>query len=167
MVILGLDSSLRSTGYAIIESRAGKQKAVKYGHIPNPPSRPVSACLVEIYSRVTALVEEFHPEAMAIEAVIYVQSRSTAITLGGARGAAIAAAAAQGVAVFEYPARSVKKAATGFGGAAKEQVGFMMRAILGLSETPQSDAADALAIAITHAQANFLSGAKLGSGRRI
>lgn len=167
MVILGIDPSLRSTGYAVIESKAGRQKAIAYGTIPNPPSRMVSTCFHEIYQRMGELLDTHHPDSVAIEAVIYVQSRGTAITLGGARGAAIAPVAARGIPVFEYPSRFVKKAATGFGGAAKAQVGFMMRAILGLSETPQADAADALAIALTHAQSHLQNGERLGVGRRI
>lgn len=167
VVIFGIDPSLRSTGYAVIESKGGRQRAVAYGTIPNPPSRLVSLCFREIHRMVGELLDAHHPDAVAIEAVIYVQSRGTAITLGGARGAAITAVAAREIPVFEYPSRFVKKASTGFGGAAKAQVGFMMRAVLGLSETPPADAADALAIALTHVQSYLSNGERLGVGRRI
>jgi crossover junction endodeoxyribonuclease RuvC len=89
---------------------------------------------------------------MAIESVIYVQSFPTAITLGSARGAALLAAAQRGLAIYEYAPRRVKQAVVGRGGAQKNQVGFMIRALLGLTVTPPPDAADAMAIGLTHFQ---------------
>ena len=86
----------------------------------------------------------------AVEAVIYVQSYKTAITLGAARGAAIIAAASKGIPIFEYAPKRVKQAVVGKGAAKKEQVAFMIRALLSLEETPQSDAADALAVGLAH-----------------
>lgn len=85
-----------------------------------------------------------------MEGVIYVQSYKTAITMGAARGAAILAAAEHGMEVYEYAPRRVKQAVVGRGGADKKQVAFMMRALLELTETPPSDAADALAIGLAH-----------------
>ena len=85
-----------------------------------------------------------------MEGVIFVQSLRTAITMGAARGAAILAAAERGLAVFEYSPREVKQAVVGRGAAQKGQVAFMVRALLGLTETPEPDAADALAIGLTH-----------------
>ncbi len=91
--------------------------------------------------------------AMAIEGVIFVQSYQTAITLGAARGAALLAAAEAGLPVHEYSPKRVKQAVVGRGAAGKAQVAFMVRALLGLTETPPADAADAIAIGITHFQA--------------
>ena len=85
-----------------------------------------------------------------MESVIYVQSFKTAITLGAARGAAMIAAAERELSIHEYPPTRVKQAVVGKGAATKDQVAFMMRALLGLTETPPSDAADALAIGLTH-----------------
>ena len=85
-----------------------------------------------------------------MEGIIFVQSYKTAITMGAARGAAILAAAGRGLPVFEYSPREVKQAVVGRGGADKTQVAFMVRALLGLTETPAADAADALAIGLTH-----------------
>jgi crossover junction endodeoxyribonuclease RuvC len=82
--------------------------------------------------------------------VIYVQSYATAIVLGAARGVAVLAAAQAGLSIHEYPPKRVKQAVVGKGAAAKEQVAFMVRALLGLTETPPSDAADAIAIGLTH-----------------
>ena len=92
--------------------------------------------------------------------VIYVQSYKTAILLGAARGAAILAAAENGLPIFEYPPARIKQATVGRGAADKSQVAFMVRALLGLTETPQADAADALAIGLTHVRAQEV--AKLG-----
>ena len=97
---------------------------------------------------------EHEPDCCALEAVIYVQSYKTAILLGAARGAAILAAAENGLPVFEYAPRRIKQATVGTGGAKKNQVAFMMRALLGLTETPDADSADALAIALTHLRAH-------------
>ena len=88
-----------------------------------------------------------------MESVIYVQSYKTAIILGAARGAAILAAAEHGLPVFEYPPKRIKQSTVGQGAAGKNQVAFMVRALLGLTETPDADAADALAIGLTHLQA--------------
>src|SRR5262249_19045257 len=90
------------------------------------------------------------PDCCAVEGVIYVQSYRTAITLGAARGAALLAAAEGGLPIYEYAPKSVKLAVAGRGGAQKEQVAFMVRALLGLKKTPTADEADALAIGLTH-----------------
>ncbi len=91
---------------------------------------------------------------MAIEAIIYVQSHRTAIIMGAARGAAILAAAECGLPIYEYAPRKVKQAVVGRGGATKNQVAFMIRAMLGLTETPPEDAADAIAVGLSHFQAH-------------
>ncbi len=153
MRILGIDPSIRSTGYAVIDTTGNKTVSLTYGTIPNPPSRPPEFCLHQIYQKLSELILEFRPETAAIEKIIYVQSTRTAIIMGSARGAALVAVAGAGLAITEYPAKLIKKSATGHGGAQKDQVSFMMRVLLGLRENPPSDAADALAIAMTHARA--------------
>jgi crossover junction endodeoxyribonuclease RuvC len=107
---------------------------------------------VAIRDRVTDLIIKYEPAAAAIEGVIYVQSVRTAITLGAARGAALVALAERGVPIFEYAPRRVKQSVVGRGGAQKAQVGFMVRALIGLTENPPDDAADAIAIGLTHFQ---------------
>jgi crossover junction endodeoxyribonuclease RuvC len=153
MRVLAIDASLRHTGVAIVDQANGKARAIFYGTIHNPGSLKSSACLVAIRERLAQLIREHEPDCCALEAVIYVQSYKTAIVLGAARGAAILAAAERGLPVFEYAPRRVKQSAVGTGSAAKNQVAFMMRALLGLTETPDADAADALAIALTHLRA--------------
>lgn len=151
--VLAIDPSLRSTGYAVLERvGAGKPRALDYGTVRNSDRMLQSGCLVAIRERISDLIAEYRPECVAFEAVIFVQSYRTAIVLGCARGAALVAAAEKGLPVYEYAPRRVKQAIVGRGGAEKAQVGFMVRALLGLTETPASDAADALAIGLTHFQ---------------
>ena len=155
MRILAIDPSLRSTGFAVLERLAGaKVRALEYGTIPNAPKLLPSSCLVAIHARLAELSARHQPECAAVEAVIFVQSHRTAITLGAARGSAILAMAQRGLPVFEYAPTDVKQAVVGRGGASKDQVAFMVRALLGLTETPQADAADALAIGLTHFQSH-------------
>lgn len=151
--ILAVDPSLRNTGYAILErAGTGKARALHYGVVRNPDRMLQSGCLVAIRERISDLIAEYTPECVAFEAVIYVQSYRTAIILGCARGAALLASAERGLPIYEYAPRRVKQAVVGRGGADKAQVGFMVRALLGLTETPSPDAADALAIGLTHFQ---------------
>ena len=152
MRILAIDPSLRSTGFAILDNLNGKLRAITYGTIKNPIKLLPSGCLVAIHERVVELVREHQPECAVFEGVIFVQSVRTAITMGAARGAALVAAATRGLPIYEYAPRRVKQSVVGRGGADKGQVGFMVRALLGLTENPPPDAADALAIGITHFQ---------------
>ena len=150
MRVLGIDASLRNTGVAIIDANKGKLRALYFGTIHNTSSLRSSACLVAIRDRLVELIRSHEPDCCALESVIYVQSYKTAILLGAARGAAILAAAENGLPVFEYAPTRIKQATVGRGGAGKNQVAFMVRALLGLTETPDADAADALAIGLTH-----------------
>jgi crossover junction endodeoxyribonuclease RuvC len=150
MRILAIDASLRNTGVAIIDANHGRPHAVYFGTIHNSNALRSSGCLVAIRDRLSDLIREHEPDCCAIESVIYVQSYKTAILLGAARGAAILAAAENGLPVFEYAPRRIKQATVGRGSAGKSQIAFMVRALLGLTETPDADAADALAIGLTH-----------------
>ncbi len=164
MRVLAIDPSLRGTGFAVLETAAPaangrstaltgmplKARACEYGTIKNKADLLPSSCLVAIHDRLAELIHKYEPDCCAVEGVIFVQSHRTAITLGAARGAAILAAAERGIPVFEYSPREVKQAVVGRGGAEKAQVAFMVRALLGLTETPTPDAADALAIGLTH-----------------
>src|SRR5579864_2355661 len=160
MRVLAIDASLRSTGVAILDASNGKARALYFGTITNRQSLPSSSCLVAIRDQLVDLIRQHEPDCCALESVIYVQSYKTAILLGAARGAAILAAAENGLPVFEYPPTRIKQATVGRGGAGKDQVAFMVRALLGLTETPDADAADALAIGLTHVRAQ--ESAKLG-----
>ena len=152
--VLSVDPALRNTGYAVLERQEGGRQpvytALTYGVIRNHRDLPQSACLVAIRRQIADIIAAHRPEICAVESVIYVQSFKTAITLGAARGAALIAAAEGGLPIHEYPPTRVKQAVVGRGSASKDQVAFMMRALLGLTETPPADAADALAIGMTH-----------------
>ena len=152
MLLLAPDPALRNSGYAILEKNGRVVRAVAYGVIRNRAELSMPECLVQIHQQITDLIRLHQPEVCAVESVIYAQNSRTAITLGAARGSAILAAAQVGLTIHEYSPKRVKLAVVGRGGAQKSQVSFMVRAILGLAETPDADAADALAIGLTHLQ---------------
>src|ERR1700738_2451374 len=152
MRLLALDPALRSSGFAILEKQEQKIRSLAYGVIHIRADVPMTQCLVEIHRQVAELIDLHQPKVCAVESVIFVQNSRTAVTLGAARGSALLAAAQRGLNIFEYPPRRVKQAVVGRGAAQKAQVGFMVRALLGLAETPEPDAADALAIGLTHLQ---------------
>ena len=155
--VLAIDSALRKTGWAVVEKApTGRDplRTLAYGVICNPPKLLASGCLVAIREQLCEIIQQHAPTVCAIESTIYVQSFKTAISLGTARGAALIAAAEHGLPIYEYAPREVKQAAVGRGAAQKEQVAFMIRSLLRLKETPPPDAADALAVAITHFQSH-------------
>src|SRR5881396_3685893 len=154
MRVIAIDASLRHTGVAIVDANNGKPRSLYFGTIHNASAMRSSSCLVAIRDRLVQLIREHEPDCCALEAVIYVQSYKTAILLGAARGAAILAAAESGLPVFEYAPTRIKQSTVGVGAARKDQVAFMVRALLGLTETPDADSADALAIALTHLRAH-------------
>lgn len=172
--VLAVDPSLRSTGYAVLERIPGAgsrgetvTKTLSWGVVRNVQTLLHSECLVAIHQKIGELISEFSPSVAAFESVIYVQSYKTAIVLGCARGAAILAAAGRGLPIYEYAPRRIKQAVVGRGGAEKDQVAFMVRALLGMTETPPPDAADALAVGLTHFQAMDRARLKVGAMERI
>lgn len=150
--ILAVDPSLRGTGFAVLEHDSARLRCLEFGVIRNPPKLTVPACLLAIHDELTRQIEKHSPTAVAIESIIYVQSLPTAITMGSARGVILLAAAQRGLAIHEYAPRKVKLAVVGKGAAQKQQVAFMVRALLGLTVPPPPDAADAIAVGITHFQ---------------
>src|SRR5213083_1385737 len=167
MRVLAIDASLRNCGVAIVDGENGKSRALFFGTIHNATSVKYSACLEAIRDRLAQLIREHEPDCCALEAVIYVQSYKTAILLGAARGAAILAAAERGLPVFEYAPRRIKQATVGRGSADKNQVAFMIRVLLGLTETPMADAADALAIGLTHLRSQEVANLGVPGATRI
>jgi crossover junction endodeoxyribonuclease RuvC len=155
--VLAIDPSLRCSGYAVLErAPAGRFRALAYGEVKNAPKLLQSGCLVAIRERIAELIATHQPDCAAVEAIIYVQSFRTAIVMGCARGAALLAAAERGLPIYEYAPRRVKQAIVGRGGAEKGQVGYMVKALVdGLATAPSADAADALAIGMTHFQAEL------------
>lgn len=151
MTILGIDTSLRSTGFGVLVTEGSRMRAVDYGNIRNAPKLPLTACLRAIHTKVEELIAAHSPDVMAIESVIYGKNAGTMLVLGEARGAVLTAAAAAGLAAYEYEPRAMKRAVCGNGLAEKEQIQRMVKVLLNLPELPQNDAADALGLAICHA----------------
>lgn len=165
--VLAIDPALRNTGWAVLEKHGHQLRAIAWGVISNPAKLLHSGCLVSIREQLQVIIREHAPDVCAIETTIYVQSYKTAIVLGTARAACLIAAAENGLPIYEYAPREVKQAAVGRGAAKKDQVAFMIRSQLQLQETPPSDAADALAVGITHFQ-NSEAGAAMGiEARRV
>ena len=147
--ILGVDTSLRSSGVGIIEVRGHELRAIAYGRIHNRPAELHSQCLWNIFKEVSVLIEEHQPVCAAIEGAFFQECKNGNDPRPGA-GTVLAACAKAGIPVFEHSPRRVKQALTGNGGAQKDQVAKMVMQLLQLEEQPQEDAADALAVAITH-----------------
>ena len=154
MTILGIDTSLRSTGFGVLSAEGSRLTCLDCGNIPNKPSLPLTACLKAIHAKVAELVATHRPDVMAIESVIYGKNAGTMLVLGEARGAVLTAAADAGLPVYEYEPRRMKKAICGNGLAEKEQIQRMVKTLLSLAELPQNDAADALGLAICHAHSH-------------
>jgi crossover junction endodeoxyribonuclease RuvC len=167
MRVLAIDASLRNTGVAVVDANNGKPRSLYFGTIHNAGSMRSSSCLVAIRDRLVEVIREHEPDCCALESVIYVQSYKTAIVLGAARGAAILAAAENGLPVFEYSPKRIKQSTVGRGAAGKNQVAFMVRALLGLTETPDADAADALAIGLTHLRSQAVASLGLPGATQI
>lgn len=149
--ILGIDTSLRSTGIGLLQSDGIRHQALTYGTIKAPASWSRSTCLANLSARIQEVIETDHPDVVAIEGIFFCKNIKTAFILGEARGAVITTCATAGLSIFEYAPRKVKQGVVGRGSADKSQVATMMKTLLGLQEIPQNDAADALAIAYCHA----------------
>lgn len=154
MRVIAIDPAIRNTGYAVLDGDHRHAAALDYGTLSLPQKIAQSRCLLAIHEKVCSLIEQWRPDELAIESIIYVQSHRTAITMGSARAATVLAAARYELPIMEYPPTCVKLATVGRGSAGKQQVAFMMRAMLGLTETPAPDAADALAIGFAHLAAS-------------
>ena len=156
MIVLGIDTSLRSTGYGVLSAEGSRLRMLDCGNIRNQAALPLTACLKAIHNRVGELIAEHRPDVMAIESVIYGKNAGTMLVLGEARGAVLAAAADAALPVYEYEPRRMKKAVCGNGLAEKEQIQRMVKTLLGLAELPQNDAADALGLAICHVNSSSI-----------
>lgn len=167
MRVLSIDPAVRNTGYAILEGDPRKPAVLAFDVISIPKSLPQSTALAAVRTHLAHLIGQYQPDEVAVEGIIYVQSHQTAIAMGAARAAAMIAAADHGLRIYEYSPKKVKMAVVGKGTADKSQVAFMVRALLGLSETPPPDAADALAIGMAHLQASDPLKARLLNRRLI
>lgn len=152
MRILGLDPGYAIVGYGVLEAANAKLIPCTYGAITTPAHTEFEDRLVEIYNDMCALLEEFRPDAMAIESLFFTSNQKTVIYVAQARGAILLAAKQAGVPIFEYTPLQVKQSVCGYGRATKKQMQEMTRRLLNLAHIPKpDDAADALAMAICHA----------------
>lgn len=149
-LILGIDPGSIKTGFGIINYVGSKYQYVGSGVI-RIPELPLPERLKIIFDSVTEIIEEYCPQEVAVEQVFMAKSAGSALKLGQARGAAIVAAVNQELPVFEYEARKVKQSVVGNGGAEKQQMQHMVKTLLKLPASPQEDAADALGVALCHA----------------
>ena len=155
-LILGVDPGSLKTGFGIVDHIHGKSHYVASGVIRLKAHESLPERLKAIFNSLSDIIEEYHPQEMAIEQVFMAKNAGSALKLGQARGAAIVAAGFFELPVAEYEARKVKQSVVGTGAADKFQVQHMVKQILKLSATPQEDAADALAVAMCHANTQQL-----------
>jgi crossover junction endodeoxyribonuclease RuvC len=148
--VLGIDTSLRSTGLGVVGGRGSALRALWHGTVRVPPQKPLSQCLLALRDGITAALDALSPAAVAIEGIFFCKFAKTALLLGHARGVAIACCAEAGLPVYEYEPRRVKQAVTGHGAASKEQMQHMMMSMLHLDKLPPEDEGDALALAVCH-----------------
>lgn len=151
MLILGVDPGLNISGYGLIYSSSHRLQFVAAGKIQSNKKNSFAERLRDIYDGITAVIQQHHPDLFVIEETFYNKNAKTSLILGHARGVLMLAAAKNGIPLFEYPAKVVKKSLTGNGNASKEQVRYMVERILHTSDLPpEMDISDALAIALTH-----------------
>lgn len=154
MRIIGIDPGTLITGYGVIDAIDSRLAFVGAGCIRNRGGTPLPGRFLNIYRELGGVFDTYSPAEMAVEGLFFCKNVKTALALGEARGIAMLVAAEKGVGVFEYAPRRVKQAVFGSGAAQKQQVQYMIRAILGMGggDIP-ADAADALAVAVCHATA--------------
>lgn len=152
MAYLGIDPGIGITGYGIVEDDSeGDLNLVDYGVISTPPNSPIEKRLQQIYREVRAVVDRHELVSAGIEKLLFGKNVTTAMAVGQARGVTVLALADSGLTIVEYTPASVKQAVAGYGNASKGQIQEMVRLLLGMDEIPRpDDAADALAVAITH-----------------
>jgi crossover junction endodeoxyribonuclease RuvC len=157
MIILGIDPGSRKTGYGLVSKQGNRLVHVDNGAIFTQSAEDFPQRLEKIFSGLSSIIAEYHPDAVAVEDVFLAKNAQSALKLGQARGAAIVAAVSIGLPVFEYTALQVKQAVVGTGRAEKQQVQHMIKALLNLPEVAQEDASDALAVAICHAHSSGIN----------
>lgn len=164
MRVMGIDPGLTRTGFGVVESKGGVLRALSSGTVRSDATQSVPERLLSLCLTLERVMEKFEPDAVAIERVFFNSNVRTAIQTGQASGVALLAAAEAGVQVFEYTPTEVKSAVVGVGNASKNQVQYMVRTILQLKDEFDSpDAADALALAITHTHGHRMRAALQGS----
>jgi crossover junction endodeoxyribonuclease RuvC len=154
--VLGVDPAVAgATGYGVIELDGNRARLMRFGALRLPASATFAVRLREIHFLISGLVEQFTPDAVAVESVFTALNMRTALKLAEMRGVVLLAAAQAQIPAHSYSPREVKASVAGFGGASKQQIQQMVRSLLGLPVCPEpADASDALAVALCHAQAS-------------
>jgi crossover junction endodeoxyribonuclease RuvC len=166
LLALGLDPGTRHFGWGVVVRRGSRLIHVAHGVVHTDEKSPIAARLVVIERELMEVLEAHKPEVASVEALFFAKDPQAAGKLGHARGVALLVCARAGLEVFEYPPARVKRTVAGKGAAEKSQVAQMIRVILGLPATPPADAADALAVAVTHLQhAGILAAGMKGVSR--
>lgn len=152
MLVLGIDPGIAITGYGLVrENPDGTLEMVAYGSVDTPAKDDLPSRLQQVYQGVRAIVEKYRPVSAAVERLLFGKNVTTALAVGQARGVALLALADCGVPIAEYTPAVIKQSVAGYGNASKSQVQEMVRLLLDLERIPRpDDAADALAVAITH-----------------
>jgi crossover junction endodeoxyribonuclease RuvC len=153
-IILGVDPSLRGTGFGIIQLAKPFPETLAHGTISCPQNWERSRCFAKISRTLRDILKKHQPTVCIVEGLFYAQNLQTALIMGEARGAALAVIAEFGIEIFEIAPRKVKQAIVGHGAAQKSAVAKMVQRLLNLEKLPEPDAADALALALAHAQEN-------------
>jgi crossover junction endodeoxyribonuclease RuvC len=154
MRVLGIDPGSRRTGWGVVELEGTRLRQIAAGTIAVQEKLALAKRLRTIHAELERVIEAHAPEAVAVEEIFFAKYANAALKLGHARGVALLVAAQSELPVHEYPPAIVKRTVVGRGAADKVQVGRLVSALLGLKEPPEEDAADALAVAITHIQAS-------------
>ena len=150
-IVLGIDPGTSVMGYGILKIEGKKLNLLQYGviHLKKYPGHELK--LKKIFERITSLIQEFHPDEVALEAPFYGKNVQSMLKLGRAQGVAMSAALARDIPITEYAPKKVKQSVTGNGNASKEQVASMLQTLLNFKELPKMlDATDALAVAVCH-----------------
>lgn len=156
MVILGIDPGIATVGYGVVAAEGGTFRAVEYGAIITPAHTLIEKRLAQIYSKLSDIIRRHKPDVMAVEELFFNKNVKTAIDVAHGRGVILLAAETAGIDIYEYTPLQIKQNLVGYGRAEKGQIMYMTKLLLGLTETPKpDDTADALAIAICHA--NFVA----------
>ena len=163
LYILGIDPGSSATGYGVIAKRGNRLYYVTCGVIKLGDKYSFSDRLKIIFDGLCEVIESHNPSVAAVEDVFVAANPRTALKLGHARGVAVLAALNNGLKVYDYTPRMVKQAVVGYGNADKQQVQHMVRVLLQLSSSPSSDAADALAVAMCHANQTIIDGEAVAS----
>lgn len=159
MIILGIDPGYATVGFGVLESNGTKHKALEYGVITTPKEDSLPKRLAKIEQGFNIIIDKYKPDAIAMEELFFTNNQKTAILVAEARGVILLTSYKKCNNLYEYTPLQIKQAMTGYGQADKRQIQHMVKTYLRLDSIPKpDDAADALAVALTHAQTHRLAG---------